>query len=113
MPNENSLAHYGVLGMRWGRRSGSKNQHFSKDHVQTSRIKKKKISQMSNDEIKRLATRIKLEQELKSLNPSKVKKGQKAVKNILAGIGALTAAAGTITVAVEQGKKIYKAVKGG
>lgn len=59
------LQHVGVLGMKWGiRRSRGP---ASSDHTVTRAIKKKHISEMSNDELKKLTTRLQLEKQYKDL----------------------------------------------
>lgn len=62
----NKLMHYGVLGMKWGRRRG-RSSSSSADHKTASRLKKKKLSEMSNDELKKLTQRMQLEKQYKSL----------------------------------------------
>ncbi len=69
------LYHYGVLGMKWGRRKNRR----SDDARTAAKIKKKKVSQMSNQELRTLNERTRLEQEYSRLNPSLVKKGAKMV----------------------------------
>lgn len=82
----NELYHYGVLGMKWGvrkdrsRSSGfRKKRSMSDDARDASVIKKKKVSQMSNAELKRLNERSRLEQEYSRLNPKSISKGWKYV----------------------------------
>lgn len=82
----NELYHYGVLGMKWGvrrdrsRSGGSrKKRPSSQDAREASAIKKKKLNQMSNAELRKLNERTRLEQEYSRLNPNAVKKGWKYV----------------------------------
>lgn len=82
----NELYHYGILGMKWGvRRDRShsgrshKKRSMSDDARDASTIKKKKVSQMSNAELKKLNERSRLEQEYSRLNPKSVSKGWKYV----------------------------------
>jgi hypothetical protein len=97
---QNELMHYGILGMHWGRkRSGnsgikSKTQKLVKsgiktvkdhaDYIEKNKLKVKKISEMSNDEIMKLTRRINLEKQVKDLRPNKIKQGLNIVKNITA-----------------------------
>ena len=104
------LQHVGVLGMHWGHRSGS-SSHSSSDHTTTANIKRKKLHEMSNEEIRTLANRMQLEKQYKDLNPSKIARGGKAVDNALNTMGKITAAAATITAAAVLGKKLYFLIK--
>lgn len=106
MPNE--LKHVGVLGMRWGRRKGKSSQ--SQDHKTAASLKKKKISELSNDELKTYNARKQLESKYKELNPSKVSSGFKKVTSVLTVVGTVTAAAATIKSAATLGKSIYEKV---
>jgi hypothetical protein len=104
---KNEIRHVGVLGMRWGRRKGKSSGPASKDHETVSVIRKKKVSELSNDEIKIATSRIQLENQYKSLKPSKVARGLKTVDTTLLTMGKVAAAGATITAAVTAGKKIY------
>ena len=105
----NELAHVGVLGMKWGRRKSKSTP--SQDHINASKLKKKKLKEMSNDEIQTLSRRIRLEQEYRSLNPSTLAKGKKAVNSTLSTFGQITAAVGTVTAMITLGKKIIDSAK--
>lgn len=80
----NFLAHYGIPGMKWGKRKGGSVSSASEDHSAAKQLKKKPVSEMNNDEIKKLATRLQLEKQYKDLTPSKLSSGQKKVAVILA-----------------------------
>lgn len=97
----NELYHYGVLGMKWGVRRGRKSRPMSDDAREASNIKKKKVSEMSNAELKKLNERMNLERNYSQLNPSAVKRGAKAVA---------TAAVATTTVLtlVNNSEKLIK-----
>lgn len=90
VPVEN-LYHYGVLGMKWGVRKGSKSSarsaNESKDYKTSRKLKGKKISEMSNDELRTLNSRMQLERQYKDLNPSSTSKGRKIVSQILGTVG--------------------------
>lgn len=85
------LYHWGVKGMRWGVRK-SKSSSFSsntkkkssksEDHIRAKTLKKKKLSQMSNAEIKELNTRLQLESQYKNLKRQNVSAGKKFVKDV-------------------------------
>lgn len=105
----NELVHIGVLGMKWGRRKAKLTP--SQDYINASKLKKKKLKEMSNDEIQTLSRRIRLEQEYRSLNPSTLAKGKKAVNSTLSTFGQITAAVGTVTSMITLGKKIIDSAK--
>lgn len=92
----NELKHYGVPGMRWGKR---KSRVASDDHIKTSKIRKKKIYEMSNQELQTANSRLQLERNYKSLT-KKTNYGKKAV-------GSFIKTAGTIA-AVATAAKVYK-----
>lgn len=88
------LSHYGKLGMHWGRRTGSasdggsSSKGNSADHIESRDLKKMKISNMSNDQIKKLNARMALEKTLTTnLNSKQISKGHLHIKHIIA-IGA-------------------------
>ncbi len=94
---KSKIEHTGVLGMKWGRRTGGKggtqtgkskgkSDTSSAEHKTVKTLKKKKISEMSNDELKTVTTRLQLEQQYRSLNPSKVAKGKKVVGKLLGSV---------------------------
>lgn len=69
---DNELMHYGVLGMKWGRR---KARNTSDDYKKSRSIKKKHVSEMSNQELKQLNERLQLEANYKNLTSRKKKAG--------------------------------------
>lgn len=77
------VKHYGVLGMHWGVRKSAggvtvgKKAQKSKEYEESRQLKKKKSSELTNEEMQKLTKRLKLEQEYKNLNPSIIDKGKK------------------------------------
>lgn len=102
--NEQELKHYGVLGMKWGVRksrvAGSKSKHVSRkkskypdsdDHKEATRLSKKNISSLSNEELRILNNRKQLERQYYQLNmtkpkPSHIKRGLAYVAAVDAGL---------------------------
>ena len=108
------LYHYGVLGMKWGRRKArSKNGKSifsrkkdkpdtrSEDSKNVAQIRKKKVSQMTNKELREANDRLELERRYVDLS-SKRATGQKIVQTFIAT--GLTL--GTIEVAAKNYKKV-------
>ena len=87
------LAHYGVKGMRWGYRRQSDGSvkpsgktPKSEDHEASRALMKKRPSQMSNSELKKLNERMQLEQtysQLMAKQGSRIGRGQGHVKTVL------------------------------
>lgn len=96
---EQELKHYGVLGMKWGRRKQTR--PMSEDAKTAKNLKKKKVSEMSNTELKKLNERMNLEQNYKRLNPNTVKKGA-------AFIGTAAVATNTILNLYNNSDRIIK-----
>ena len=88
---ENVLAHYGVLGMHWGKRrskstsSSSFKGENSKDHKRTRGLQKKRMSQMSNSELKKVNERLQLETNYKKLTKTKKTLGRKLFDEMILG----------------------------
>ena len=94
---DNELYHYGILGMRWGirkSRSGSggskktsKKRIASDDAKDAMSLKKKKVYEMSNAELRRLNDRQNLEKTYRQNNKSIIAKGLKFVTASAALLG--------------------------
>jgi hypothetical protein len=78
------LKHVGVLGMKWGRRkSRSESSAPSSDHTTARSLQKKKLSEMSNEDLKKLTARLQLEKQYKDLTKADISGGKKFVADVL------------------------------
>lgn len=129
-----ALAHYGVLGMKWGRRSatptvsvtqkgkklktsGGEGRKASSDAIRTAKIaqtkKKSGIKALSDQELNAYANRLQLEQRVKGLEYSQKSAPKKFIANLLGTAGkqaAQQAANETATKAVKRtmAKRVVK-----
>lgn len=97
------LMHYGVLGMKWGKR---------KAKASNSSEQAPKKRRMSNKELQARIKRLKMEKEYAQLiaSPPKTSRVEKLIKG--AGtVAALTASAATIYKNMEKMAKVYKVAK--
>jgi len=83
--DEETLEHYGVPGMKWGKRRAAKNARKA-DNAQRAEARAK-VKDMSDDDLKSAINRLKLEKEFKTLNAHQVSEGQKIVGDILKDVG--------------------------
>ena len=91
--NMDELYHYGILGMRWGIRRGRKSGSGiksrkaktkpSEDSLRVKNIRKKKVSQMTNQELRDANQRMQLENQYRDLK-SKRNVGKKVVTAVVA-----------------------------
>lgn len=94
----NSLNHAGIKGMRWGvrryqnsdgtltdagKKRYSKRTPDSEDHTRAKALKKKKLRQLSNDELRELNTRIQLETQYKDLKKKNINSGRKFANEVV------------------------------
>jgi hypothetical protein len=105
------LEHYGIKGMQWGvRRKRGSSGRVSSDYSTSRKLTKKKTSQLSNEELTKLKSRLKLEAEVARLSPTAGAKGKRLFGRALnvyesALIGAVAGG-----VAANMGKFILKKV---
>lgn len=118
MSQNNELYHHGIKGQRWGvRRFQKKNgsltpagrkrqkQNMSQDAKEANAIKKKKVSEMSNAELRKLNERQNLERNYRSLNPSVISRGAKAVTVTAAALGTIVGLQKNSVKIINLGKK--------
>lgn len=115
---EDFLEHFGVKGMKWGvrgakvansiRKSRKSSKPMSEDAQRHAAAKKKKLSELSDKELKDLALRLNMEQQVKRMNPASITKGHNAAKAVVAVVG--TASAIHAIGSSPLGKKIGKAI---
>lgn len=94
------LYHWGVKGMRWGHKKG-KNVHpdYARAHS------KKKVQEMSDDELKKTNNRLQEEKKYKGLI-KKTNYGKKAVTAFVAIPATITAVAGAAKFYEKVGNKV-------
>lgn len=104
MNDKDFLEHYGKLGMRWGKRGASQvlskvgakiksefSNKDSEDFKKAKTLKKKKLSRMSNAEIRSLNERMQLERQYKDLTKPAINPGKKFVSDVLSNSAKQTA----------------------
>jgi len=100
------IKHYGIPGMKWGVRKArefgrARRDHFkrsvkqkygvdldnprrpSSDHTVSRGLKKKKLKELSNEELKTLTTRLQLERNYKDLTKRQTSAGERFVGDVL------------------------------
>lgn len=104
------LEHAGVLGMKWGRRKNKSKTPVitSKDHNSKTLLKKKRIREMSNQELKQLNDRLQLEKQYKDLTKSERTAGQKFVIDLL---GSAAKQIAMSYIQKQSGELLKKAIK--
>ena len=129
---ETFLKHYGVIGQKWGvrnRSSGSSGSSKSSDSSGSSKSSgdsggsggggagpksaKAKTAHLSNDDLKKVIDRMRLDQQYADLTNPKKQSGKKYATKLLADsgnklVGAAVAAVGTIAVGMLLGKTVAK-----
>lgn len=118
----NELKHYGVLGMKWGVRKDrsssaarrkAKTRGWSKDAKEVNRIKSKKVSTLTNAELRKANDRMNLERTYKSLNRTKMEKGLAFVSTLAVTSSSIITLHNNSAKLVSNGKKFVKFIKKG
>lgn len=110
----NRLEHIGILGMKWGRRKARPSGGPSSgDHTTARSLQKKRLNELSNDELKKLTTRLQLEKQYKDLTKTELGGGKKFVSEILQSSGKQVASQYIAKVLVGGIDKVVKSVFGG
>lgn len=102
--DDESLEHYGVKGMRWGKKKRAKKEAAEKAQAERDAIKN-----MSDDELKKKINRIKLEKEYVKLTAPEISAGRKIVGELLLDVGKQKAKNYLANEAVGDIKSLLKA----
>ena len=104
---ENTLVHYGILGMKWGvrrtkaqlarAREMGENSPKSEDYIKAH--SSKSVKAMSDAELRSRLNRLQMEQQYSKLHPGTVSRGKDAVNKILK-VGTTVAAASTTALTI-------------
>lgn len=106
----NELYHYGVLGMKWGKRKargGSKKDNYHEDYKKAHSGKSYKA--MSNQELRDTNARLNMERNYKDLT-KKTKAGKKAVNAFVTTAGTISAVIGAAAVYKKVGTGIIEKI---
>jgi hypothetical protein len=82
-----SLAHYGVLGMKWGRKRGKSASSSTKEKIKKKRNIDEELKNMSDDELRKRLNRMNMEKQYKDLSKSKVAEGRDKANRALKTAG--------------------------
>lgn len=87
--NSNELKHYGILGMKWGRRKGKSvvSSPGGKHHDYLEAHTKESYKSMSTKKLKQINERLQAEKTYKELTSKQKRKGQNWITNTLKNVG--------------------------
>lgn len=112
--NTDTLIHYGILGMKWGRRRtkeqlarARKSKGGSASNPKTT---KESIKKMSDDELRRKLNRLQMEQQYAKLSGADVNRGKQCVDKIIKAGATAAAVTTTALTLYNNADKIRKIV---
>lgn len=114
--DNNELYHYGIMGMKWGRRKDKSSNGVSKRSgrikkgiakIKKAQTPKKKIKKLSDEELQKKINRLQMEKRYRDLKKDEVSEGAKIVGSILKGSAK---AVGTQLVIGTAGLALNKAI---
>ena len=118
---DNTLTHYGILGMKWGvRRSeaqlararGSKKKEEVEPHEDYKKAHDKaNVKTMSDKELRERLNRLNMEKQLKQLSNEDVSKGKAFIDKSIKTATTVAAVTGTALTLYNNADKIAKIVK--
>lgn len=117
---KNELIHHGIKGQRWGVRrtpaqlgykTKPKKRIMSEDAITANKLKKKKVSEMSNAELRKLNERQQLERSHSQLNKSAIAKGIAFATAATAFLNTAVNLYNNSSKVVEIGKKVSSKIQ--
>lgn len=105
--NNNKLAHYGVMGMRWGVKRANKSNSTSSSKTKANQEPKKKNAQdMSDEELRKVVNRLQMERQYSQLSEGSVNKGKQYMQKVIKAGTTVAAVTTTALTIYNNGKKI-------
>ena len=116
MDDTYELYHSGKLGMKWGVRNTRKTTTTpsANKKIADTKPKKKSVKDMSDDDLKKIVTRLQMERQYQTLTKTDVSKGKKVLQNMMkagATVATVTSTGLTIYNNVDKIKALMKDVK--
>lgn len=102
---DNKLQHYGVIGMKWGRRKQKVDPSYKKAHAKT------KVKYLSDNDLRDINNRLNAERQYKDLTKKK-RLGKKAVDAFVKTAGTITAVTVAYGVYKKTGTQILDKIGG-
>ena len=106
------LRHYGVLGMKWGKRRSKAELARARASRGSSKVTKKSIEEMSDDELRRKLNRLQMEQQYAKLSGADVNRGKQYVEKLIKAGTTAAAVSTTALTLYNNAGKIKKIIKG-